>query len=171
MANYRAEERRRHEHYPYHRGADLAPRRCGGRLAILDASASYCHYIDDQNWDGLRSIFTEDIIWEGLETHRGLDTVIAFLDSLVPGVMELAFHRAFGETFTSLTADRATTRAQMDAPCVIDGVPMLCAGRYDDTFRKEDGRWKLARRKMTFYYFNPFSEGYKAFVAPPRASS
>jgi hypothetical protein len=141
------------------------------RLAILDASASYCHYIDDQNWDGLRSIFTEDIIWEGLETHRGLDTVIAFLDSLVPGVMELAFHRAFGETFTSLTADRATTRAQMDAPCVIDGVPMLCAGRYDDTFRKEDGRWKLARRKMTFYYFNPFSEGYKAFVASPRASS
>jgi ketosteroid isomerase-like protein len=140
------------------------------RLAIRDVSAAYCHFIDDQNWDGLRSIFTEDIVWEGLETHTGRETVIDFLDSLVPGVMEHAWHRAFGETITSLAADWATTRAQMDAPCVIDGVPMLCAGRYDDTFRKgDDGQWRLAHRKMTFYYFNPFSEGYHTSAALPGA--
>jgi hypothetical protein len=136
------------------------------RLAIIDIRARYCHLLDAQEWDTLLDLFTGDIYFKGMLPANGHAELLEFFKGLVPGAMSVSWHRSFSETI-DLDGDRASGQCQWDAPCVIDGVPMLCSGRYDDEFvRCEDGKWRFSKRVLTFYFFTPLSEGWQEGATP-----
>lgn len=131
-----------------------------GRLRAL-----YCHYIDQHRWDDVADLFTEDCEYHGrLELIRGRDGLVAYFQRSADA-MEAAWHRSLNETL-DLDGDRATGAAYFDVPCVVDGTPMLCAGRYEDEFVKREGRWRFRRRGLKFFYLTPLSEGWGAGALP-----
>lgn len=136
------------------------------RFAILNLRAQYCHLLDGERWDELMDLFTEDAVFHGMDRAQGHDEVLAFFKGLVPGVMEVCWHHSFAESIF-LDGDRAWGRCKWNAPSVMDGVAYIASGHYDDEFRRcEDGKWRFSSRTISFYYFNPISEGYKAGEVP-----
>lgn len=136
------------------------------RFAIMNLRAQYCHLLDGERWDELMDMFTEDAVFHGMERAEGKDQVLAFFQGLVPGVMEASWHHSFSESI-HLDGDRAYGRCKWNAPSVIDGIGFIASGHYDDEFRRcDDGKWRYSARLITFYYFNPVVDGFKAGEVP-----
>lgn len=136
------------------------------RLAALEDGreidqlrAHYCHVLDDRDWDGLANLFTEDGEFEGLAHVKGRENIRAFFRDTVSGIADAFWHFCTNPTLT-LQGDRAQGRISMQYLSVKQGVSYNSAGHYDDEFRRENGLWKFARRRITFYYFAPVSKGF-----------
>jgi hypothetical protein len=139
-------------------------RRIEDQLAISALRARYCHLADDGRWEDVASLFDDNAEFVALSRSKGRDAILAYLRTL-PDAMDEWWHVTHNETL-ELDGDRANGRAYFDAPCVVGGVPHLCAGRYDDEFVRCDGRWLFARRAMTFFYLTPLSEGWREGAVP-----
>lgn len=135
------------------------------RLEIAQLRARYCHCVDQRRWDDLMDLFTDDVEFQGrLDQVHGKDALMAYFERSSQA-MEAFWHRSMNETL-ELDGDRASGAAYFDAPCVVNGTAMLCAGRYEDAFVKRDARWLFSSRTMTFFYFTPLSEGWREGALP-----
>jgi SnoaL-like domain len=135
------------------------------RIAIGELRASYCHLADERRWEELADLFAEDAEFRALSSVRGRAELLEYLRGL-PDVMDAFWHRTMNETLV-IEGDSASGRAYFDAPCVVDGRSMLCAGRYRDEFVKEHGRWRFGSRQLDFFYFTPLTEGWREGALPP----
>jgi hypothetical protein len=135
------------------------------RLAISDLRARYCHLADQHRWEELAELFTEDAEFHALAAVRGRDALLEYLRGL-PQAMDAFWHRTMNETLV-VDGDRAEGAAYFDAPCVVDGTPMLCAGRYDDEFVRAADGWRFSRRRLHFFWFTPLAEGWREGAVPP----
>lgn len=134
------------------------------RLAIGELRARYCHVLDERDWDALAQLFTADGEFQGLAHVVGRSAIHRFFSQTVDRLAEGFWHFCTNPT-VDLDGDLATGRTSMQYLSVKNGVSYVSAGHYDDAFRREDGLWRFVRRKITFYYFAPLSEG---FVGTPR---
>lgn len=129
------------------------------RAAIAELRAQYCHVLDDRDWTALAGLFTGDGEFQGLAHVKGKDAVLRFFRDTVDGIAQGFWHFCTNPTVT-LDGDTATGRISMQYLSVKNGVSYVSAGHYDDEFRREDGVWRFRRRRITFYYFAPLSEGF-----------
>lgn len=134
------------------------------KSAIAELRARYCHLLDDRDWDGFVDLFTEDGEFAGLARVRGHDEIRMFFSQTVPRLADGFWHFCTNGT-AEIDGDTARGRISMEYLSVKDGVSRVSAGHYDDELRRENGVWKFSRRRITFYYFAPLSEG---FVGQPR---
>jgi mannose-6-phosphate isomerase-like protein (cupin superfamily) len=134
------------------------------RLAIAQVRARYCHLADERRWEALAELFAEDAEFVALSRSHGRAAILAYLSGLEQAMDEW-WHMTHNETL-ELDGDRASGQAYFDAPCVIGGVPHLCAGRYDDEFVRRDDRWLFVRRAMTFFYLTPLQDGWREGAVP-----
>lgn len=134
-------------------------RRIEDRQAIAELRAYYCHVLDDRNWEQLAQLFTEDGEFQGLAHVTGRAAILRFFRDTVSTIAEGFWHFCTNAT-VSLDGDRATGRISMQYLSVKKGVSYVSAGHYDDELRREGDIWRFRKRKITFYYFAPLSEGF-----------
>lgn len=133
------------------------------RAEIAELRASYCHVLDHRDWDALVQMFTEDGEFDGLAHARGRAEIHRFFAGFVDGMAEGFWHFCTNPTIT-LDGDRAQGRISMQYLSVKKGVSYVSAGHYDDLLVRDGGQWKFRKRKISFYYHAPLSEG---FVGKP----
>jgi ketosteroid isomerase-like protein len=137
---------------------DLAARLAAleDRAAIADLVAAYALHAAAAEYDALADLFTVDGIFQavgnpvaGREVLRGF-----FSKSLIPGKAV----PIIGGLLVEVDGDDATAACLM-ATTYHEGKAGGFCGRYDDRIRREDGRWKFASRRYSFYHGKPLEAG------------
>jgi hypothetical protein len=132
--------------------------------AISELRARYCLYADASAWSDLAQLFDEHAVFVGLGTAKGRSEIEKVF-AVVPEAMDAWWHFVHNE-ITDVVGDQATGYSYFDAPCVIAGVPYVCAGRYDERFIRRNGKWLFAERRLTFFYQSPLADGWGTGEGP-----
>jgi ketosteroid isomerase-like protein len=118
--------------------------------AIRRLLAEYCFATDAGATERWVSCFTDDVVWDGGAFGRFEGKPAA-----------RAYHRAAGDAITrfrhittnlliELNDDQAEVRSYVQVYDRSGETPkIMFFGFYDDCLRKEDGRWRIARRRLT----------------------
>ena len=137
-------------------------RRLEDRAEIGELVARYCLVMDDRDMTGMPELFTPDAI---VRSSDGVMNAVG-----LPAVIEM-FRGRFSVLGPSnhFTHDRIV-RFEDDDPDTASGIvlahaemnrkgqPMLAAIRYADRYRRSGGRWRIAERVMSFFYYVPTAE-------------
>lgn len=128
-------------------------------LEISQLRAHYCHLLDNKEWDAFVDLFTEDGVFQGLNKVEGKQQLMQFFSVDVPKIADHFWHFCTNGTI-DIDGDEATGRISMEYISITNGVSYVSAGHYDDVCVRIDGKWKFKSRKITFYFYSPFSEGF-----------
>lgn len=132
------------------------------RAAIQELGVLYGFIMDERDEAGIREIFCEDATLrseDGVFGANGIEEIVTTylgrFDALGP-----TNHFSHGHVvrFDESDPDRATGLLASHAEVDRNGVAMQVALRYKDVYRKVDGKWRFADRKMGYMYYMPISE-------------
>ena len=116
------------------------------RLDLCEIPGRYGDSIDDRNWDQLRTIFTEDAVFDltgvGSRVLTGIDDIVAFMEE------EAAHPRTHMMTnvYASPTDDGADLRFRIVA---LLGQGKTGTASYYDEVVKSDAGWRVQHRETT----------------------
>lgn len=136
--------------------------RLESRFAISDLVTAYAIACDEHDMPRLSGLFTRDAVFEspsGAMVATGRDAIEAMFIELFK-VRGPAFHWTHDHsvTFDDANPDRATGLVLSHAETCPSEVVSLAAMRYHDDYRREGGRWHIARRSIHFLYYVPVTE-------------
>ncbi len=142
------------------------------RESIRDLVAAYGFAVDDRDTDRLASLFTTDGRFrseDGVLDAHGRQAVIEQFRGrfAVLGPTNHVTHDLLIE-FDDEDPDRASGRLSSHAEVVRNGITLVTALRYRDSYRREDGRWRFADRLLSFLYYVPAAEYAEALSARDR---
>lgn len=132
------------------------------RLAIQDLVQLYGYVMDERDLEGLPQLFTEDgelYSEDGVFQAVGLqtisDTYAGRYSALGP-----TYHYAHGVIvrFDDNDSDVAHGLVNGNAEVVRNGVTMVVALRYKDTYQRTDQGWRIKVRTMSYMYYMPVAE-------------
>ena len=132
------------------------------RVAIGELIARYCLVLDNRDVDAIESLFTPDArVWsvDGVMDARGRQAAVEMFKSrfTVLGPSNHFTHDRIVE-FDHMDPDRATGFVLAHAEMQRKGQPMLATIRYTDRYRRLQGRWRIAERVLSFFYYVPTAE-------------
>jgi uncharacterized protein (TIGR02246 family) len=140
---------------------DLATRirRLEDREAIRELVGRYGYVIDNRDLDGVAGLFCEDALLEsqdGVMQARGRAAIIELYKGRF-AALGPTFHYTHDHAITldDGDPDAATGIIASHAEVMRNGEAMLAAIRYFDDYRREDGRWRFAKRSLAFFYYTP----------------
>ena len=143
---------------------DLATRirRLEDREAIRELVGRYGYVIDNRDLDGVAGLFCEDAVLEsqdGVMQARGRAAIIELYKGRF-AALGPTFHFTHDQAITLDEADpdAASGIIASHAEVMRNGEAMLAAIRYFDEYRREDGRWRFARRSLAFFYYTPATQ-------------
>jgi ketosteroid isomerase-like protein len=136
--------------------------RLESRFAIAELVTDYAVACDEHDMGKLMGLFTEDAAFDspsGAMVANGRAAIEAMFIELFK-VRGPAFHWTHDHTvtFDASSADRAHGVVLAHAETCPSDVASLAAMRYHDDYRREGGRWYIARREIRFLYYVPVSE-------------
>jgi uncharacterized protein (TIGR02246 family) len=140
---------------PAANGPDPNVMRLLDRQAIEQLLAGdYPHALDTRNFDAYAALFTEDgeLTLQG-NTVKGRAAIKAFVAALPtePRVI----HPITNLSYT-IDGDTATGGAYWQDVGLVNGAPgVVIAGRYEDTLRKVNGQWQIAKRGIVIEFAPP----------------
>jgi len=130
--------------------------------AVKRLKYRYMRCLDQKDWEGLRSCFTEDAqarYSAGAYAADGRDAIIEFLVRAMDRRSFLTSHRVTQPEIEFQSADRATGVWALD-DVVVDldaGVTIRGAAFYEDAYRRgEDGVWRICRTGYSRIYEERF---------------
>jgi ketosteroid isomerase-like protein len=137
-------------------------RRLEDRAEIGELVARYCLVMDDRDMTGMTELFTPDAIVrsrDGVMHASGLTAVVAMFRGrfAVLGPSNHFTHDRivrFEEDDPDAASGIVLAHAEMNRK----GQPMLAAIRYADRYRRLQGRWRIAERVLSFFYYVPTAE-------------
>jgi len=139
------------------RGFEARIRRLEDRFEIGELIARYGLVMDNRDIAAMPSLFTTDVevrSSDGTMDSDGRDAVCAMyrgrLEVLGPS-NHVTHDRII--TFDDADPDAATGLVLSHAEMCRKGVAMVAAIRYEDAYRREDGKWRFAARRLLFMYF------------------
>jgi ketosteroid isomerase-like protein len=145
-----------------------AVQRLTDRAELQDLVNRYALAVDDHNLATVREMFTRDATFlrRGSTAH-GRETVLRSLERSM---------RRYGPTIHTphlqlidwIDDDNATGVATGHAELALSGTLMVAAYRYHDTYRRDGGRWRFAKRELLFLYGTPAADFSTAFADPLR---
>jgi len=153
---------------------DIAARidRLESRNAILKIISHYCKACDDRDVPLLRSLFAADA-WvrsvDGRMQGEGLDAIMQMYRKRFE-VLGLSVHWTH-DTIIDIdpaNPDRATGEVFCHAEAMRNGQVLVGSLRYEDEYRREDGRWLFASRLLKFCYYVPVTQYAEALASPLR---
>lgn len=125
------------------------------RQAIQQLLAGdYPHALDSRNFDAYAALFTEDgeLTLQG-NTAKGRAAIMEFVAALPP---EPRVMHPISNLSYEIAGDTATGGAYWQDIGLVNGAPgVLVAGRYEDTLRKENGEWRIAKRSIVIEFAPP----------------
>jgi len=129
------------------------------RAAMRDLVTDYCQGFDRRDFERFLAIWWEDCVWEigppfgNFEGHAGI--VEAVKKILWPAWRE-THHLTSNLKLRFEGPDDA--HGECDVDCMgatSDDVVQMISATYRDHFQRRNGVWKIKRRAVTMYYFNP----------------
>lgn len=145
--------------------------RIESRSAITELPILYCLVMDERHVEGIRSLFTEDATMrsaDGMFSARGVDEIVEVFESRFDALGPTN-HVTHGHIVRfDEDPHRAFGIAVGHAELVRNGVPMVTALRYRDTYRRIGGIWKIHDRLMSYMYYLPISE-YQQGLGDPKS--
>jgi 8-oxo-dGTP pyrophosphatase MutT (NUDIX family)/ketosteroid isomerase-like protein len=134
---------------------------------IKELTARYCYHVSRNEGDAVADLFTSDGVLDGstagMGRIEGRDALIAFYR---PAVTEAEETLPFIQNhIIDVHGDDATGTCALEARFSRGGRSITVAGHYEDTYRRVDGRWLFAERKLFFNHIVPLEQGW----AKPRA--
>jgi len=127
-------------------------RRLEDRLAINDLVVHYATLIDDAQWDALGELFTTDgVFGSPHSTTTGRAAVVEnFRVKHAP--FTWTWHDPHGHAVELIDDDHARGTVIGYAELGNDETTVVTSIRYLDDYRREDGRWRFARRTVLSLY-------------------
>ena len=133
---------------------DLARRlqRLEDRFAIQDLVVNYATLLDDAQWDALGELFTSDgVFGSPHSTTQGRAAVVEnFKVKHAP--FTWTWHDPHGQSVEFIDEDNARGTVIGYAELGNDEGTIVTSIRYLDDYRREDGRWRFARRTVLSLY-------------------
>ena len=121
--------------------------------------------LDDRDWPGLRTCFTDDAVteYEGLGEFEGYPAIEAVCQAaLVP--LDRSQHLV-GNVSVEVDGDTATAQCYLHCQNVKAGTPggdlFVIAGRYTDQLARTPDGWRFTRRRLETWW----TDGNPAVVA------
>jgi ketosteroid isomerase-like protein len=144
--------------------ADLERRmqRIEAREEIFELIARYGLVMDDRDMSGMVDLFTDDIVlrsMDGVMNAAGRDAVVEQFRGRFK-VLGPSNHFSHDKIirFDDGNPDAATGIVLSHAEMNRKGQAMLTAIRYQDSYRRERGRWKFSERVLKFFYYVPAAQ-------------
>jgi uncharacterized protein (TIGR02246 family) len=161
-------------------GSDVASleqrlRKVEDQLAIQRVLVEYSARQDAKDYAGYAALFARDGEWvNGQNVYKGREAILKMLVDLYgtppAGYVNAESFHISSNPQIDVQGDRATARSRhllvMRGPNG-EPTPML-AGRYEDEFIREDGKWKILRRVDTPVM--PTSEEWSKFIRERKAT-
>lgn len=147
-------------------------RRVEDRLDITDLVQLYGYVMDERDLDGLPRLFTpdaelhsEDGVFKAIGLDAIRETYAGRYAALGP-----TYHYAHGVIvrFDDNDPDVAYGLVNGNAEVVRDGVTMVVALRYKDTYRRTEHGWRFRVRTMSYMYYMPLAEFDEGLKSPDR---
>jgi hypothetical protein len=130
---------------------DLAERlqRVEDTLEIQQLAIRYAMAVDERNIDAWLELFIPDV-----RVGRGLIGREALRDFIIPQVRLFyrSIHQIVGHRLELISGERATGAVYCRAEHEVGDRWIVIAIRYDDEYRKVDGKWYFARRSDKHWY-------------------
>lgn len=130
--------------------------------AIKRLKYKYLRCLDQKRWDEMRECFTEDAVAAysgGRYSYEGREAILEFLRRSMGAESFLSSHRAHHPEIELRSASEASATWALDDVVIEEkwGVTIRGAAFYEDEYRKEDGRWRIARTgyRRTFEEIQP----------------
>ena len=120
--------------------------------AIAQLKARYFRTMDAKDWDAMRAVFSDDLVMDTTESGgdkiTGADEFMAFLRDAIGDVVTV--HHGHMPEIELTSATTATgIWAMEDMLRWPDGTEMHGYGHYHETYRKEEGTWRIATSTLT----------------------
>lgn len=117
---------------------------------IKRAKYRYMRCLDQKLWVELGAVLTNDAVASyggGKHRLRGRDAIVSFLESALGSTQRLSSHRVGHPEIVLTSSHEANgTWAMEDEVVLADlGVTVRGAAFYEDTYRKVEGDWLIAR--------------------------
>lgn len=127
------------------------------RHEISNLIARYCMSVDDRDLRGLIDLFTEDAYFGSSDGSRGAHSRAAIFDYFRGRfeVMGPSYHWSHDRLIEPEGPDDATGLVLAHVEMGVSGQSYVGGLRYHDRYRREGGRWKIARRAYDSFYFVP----------------
>lgn len=142
------------------------------RAEISELASAYAIACDEHDMPRLASLFAEDAVYEspsGYLRANGLteicDMFIRVFKTRGPGYHWTHDHFV---RFDPTRPNEATGLVLSHAETLPGPEVSLSAMRYEDAYRRVDGRWVFARRSISFLYYVPATEFPQVFLSPQR---
>jgi len=130
--------------------------------AIRELATAYGIACDEHDIPRLADLFTEDACFDaanGAMVGQGKGAIVAMFEETFK-IRGPAFHWTHDVTVTLDDEDpnRAQGLVLSHAETTPNGVVSIAAMRYQDEYRREEGRWLFAKRVIHFLYYVPAAD-------------
>lgn len=120
-------------------------------LAICNLKAAYCRLLDTKDWEGWGQLFTEDLVLDvtdsGGDLLHGRDNVVASVRGSI-GSAKTA-HQVHSPEITIQGDEADAVWAMQDRVIWGEQRALTGFGHYHEHYVKRDGRWWIARQRLT----------------------
>jgi uncharacterized protein (TIGR02246 family) len=128
------------------------------RAELQELVARYSVARDDRDIAGLIGSFTPDAEFHRAgAVQRGREQITAFFRRSMDRY-STTLHTVHTQALDRVDADTVTGLVTGHAELALDGTLVVAAYRYDDRYRRHEGRWLIAYRSLTFMYAAPVEE-------------
>lgn len=127
----------------------------GDHQELVELYARYTHAFDENRADELAALFIDDgqFLRPGAPPVRGAEALTAMVRA--SAARGTGIRHLVSAVVVDVSSDTATGHAYVQVVSVTDeGVRHVALGRYDDTFARDGGRWRIRSRRFT-----PFTSG------------
>ena len=147
------------------RGTGSLLRELLDREAIKELKARYFRCVDGRDWNGFRQLFMDDASFPSGAARgaiEGADEFVTYVREVIEGNHARTVHRGH---MPRITIDGPTdAHGSWVLADYIEWPPdgktgerrgMRGYGRYEDSYRKVDGVWKVASQRLTYLRVDP----------------
>ncbi len=152
-------------------GLEARLRRLEDRAELTQLIARYAVAVDDRDLAAISALFTPDGMFrskDGVMNARGNEAVLEQFRGRFRA-LKLSYHFSHDHIFEfGEDPDAATGLVTAHAEVWRNGRALIGALRYQDVYRRHQGRWCFADRLLWFLYYLPVSEYASALGDPLR---
>ena len=127
-------------------------RRLEDRFAINDLVVTYATLLDDAQWDALGQLFTEDGVFASPNSTTTGRAAIVENFKVKHAPFPVTWHDPHGIAVEFDDDDHARGTVIGYAELANADDTVVTSIRYQDDYRREDGRWRFARRHVLSLY-------------------